>query len=162
MRVKGGGIVTGTPAEYNLVSFHPSGQVLDQFGRRDLRPERRTPEERRELRDKFRRTFQGALPKAQEEELYAQAADQPKPFFATNAFATDSAGRIWVATDRGNGNTTAVDVFSATGELEATLTFRDRVIKLAPRLPFVAVLVERRGGTSDGQSGVDVYRIAER
>jgi hypothetical protein len=114
------------------------------------------------LHEKFRRTFQGALPRAQEDALYERAADQPKPFFATNAFATDSAGRIWVATDRGNGNSTAVDVFSATGELEATLTFRDRVIKLAPRLPFVAVLVERRGGKSDGQFGVDVYRIAER
>ena len=85
--------------------------------------------------------------------------EKAKPYFGTWGFAIDADDRLWVATLRsGQLDSTRVDVFSAVGE-PVQMRVRDKVLALAIRDEFLAVLVERAGMAVAGMHGIDIYNI---
>ncbi len=159
VRAADGRIVMGGGSRYALLAFDTAGADRGSFGRPDLVPEPMSAAELDEMRQRMGRIFQGAVPPGEQRRLLERVAARPRPFFRANALAADAAGRLWVATERGEGSRTYVDVFDASGRLRGTVVLRDRVKKLAVRGALIAALVERRGGDGEGGQGVDVYRV---
>jgi hypothetical protein len=89
------------------------------------------------------------------------ALDEPQPYFGPNAFALDSAGRLWVVTNRLREGAAEMDVFDSKGTFVNTLIFRDAVTALAFSGSRIAALVTRTAPEIEGVQGIDLYRLAE-
>ncbi len=161
-----GEIIIGNPLTYRMTSFGPDGTPLRRFGRPELPLEMETAIEAATRSERLRRNLDGARGKGVSDELLSRMAGsaerlQEKPYFVQTALATDTTGRLWVATTRVTGGMTEIDLFDSTGRFVQTVRVFDRVRALAVRLPLVAVLVERLKGDEEGLDGIDLYRVRE-
>lgn len=152
--------------QYRIVVIDSSGVVRRSFGRPDLRPEYRTPAERQAQEERIDRAMQraGVTPPPEAAQMLRDARrqllDQPKPFLSAG-LSVDQAGRVWVPTPRGFGDSTEVDVFAPSGAFLQTVVLPHVVVAMAFRGPRFAVLSQHRGGDLDEQSEVDVYLIGD-
>lgn len=161
-----GEIIVGNPVTYRMTTFAPDGTPLRRFGRPELPVDMETPAEAATRSKLLRRDLDGARGGEVSDRLLSRLASQAekpraKPYFEPAALATDTTGRLWVATTRVTGGTTEIDLFDGTGRFTQTLRVPDRVRALAVRLPLVAVLVERLHGDEEGLDGIDLYRVQE-
>jgi hypothetical protein len=154
-----GRVLIARPEAYRIFAFDAAtGSVRQSFGRTDVERERPSEREAAESEEKLKRIFEtSGLPLTPE--LLTEARDRPKPFFLMHSFAADGDGRLWIATQRGAYGETQLDLFGADGTFLRTLAVRDRVLRIAVSGPYLAVLVERQSGASEGAEGVDVYRV---
>jgi hypothetical protein len=154
----------GRAATYRVVAFDSSGTVANVFGRPDLERQYPTPEQTAAARERNRRATanQPGPPPPEFREMMEEALRQPNPFFGPNAFAMDDEDRLWIATMRNVKDSTAIDVFTGSGELLHTVKVRDRVMGLAFRGSRVAIAVERLAEDVEGFQGVDVYEMGRR
>jgi hypothetical protein len=150
--------------QYRVVAFDSSGLVRRSFGRPELRPQFRTPDERRAQEERLDRAMQrmGVTPPPEAAQMLRDARrqllDQPKPFLSSG-LAVDQAGRVWVPTPRGISDSTEVDVFAPSGTFLQTVVLPHVVVALAFRGPRLAVLAQYRGGELDEQSEVSLYVV---
>lgn len=157
----GGRVAIGETSSYRWFIFDQAGSVVGRFGRPELEPEPLSDEEKQELEDQALRSMRrvGVEMNEQIRASLDLVKNRPQPFFRTPAVTTDGAGRVWIATQRGDRDSTKVDLFGPEGEFLGTVSMRDEVIRLAVRGSRVAALVRRHGGECDGCHGVDVYEI---
>lgn len=161
-----GEIIIGNPLTYRMTAFAPNGTPLRRFGRPEIPVAMETPAEAATRSGRLRRDLdgvRGSVASDRQLSLLANQAEKPraKPHFEQAALATDTAGRLWVATTRVKGGMTEIDLFDSTGRFVQTVRVSDRVRALAVRLPLVAVLVERLKGDEEGLDGIDLYRVRE-
>lgn len=158
-----GRVLVGNPNVYRIFAFDAAGQPAGEpFGRPDLSPELPSDDEVRERQGFSQRIAQmaGDVP-PEATEMLEKMARQPKPFYEMRAYAADSAGRLWIATRRGDGTRTEIDLFDGERVFIGTVQVPDRVKRIAVSLPYLAVLVERRSGPYEGHEGVDLYRVRD-
>jgi hypothetical protein len=157
-------VVFGEGMTYTLVKMSMDGRVLQSFGRPELPPQMPSPADLARMRDITRKMNATVDPEVarQVEPLLEDMKKRPKPHFAATALATDSAGRLWVLTSRGNGDSTFVDVFDPAGTFIGTVVLRDHVEAVAIRGDRLAAIVERRTAPLEGLEGVDFYHIGTR
>jgi hypothetical protein len=134
-----GGVRVGIGNEYRIVELDEAGAVRSTFGCPDLEAKPITDERIAARRE--------------------ASLGRPDPFFGPNAFATDTAGRLWVVTSRSGGHSTEIDVFSAGGRYLQTLELKANVTGLSFRGDRLAVLVTRTRDDIDGFNGIDLYRV---
>jgi len=152
--------------QYRFVGMDTAGVVRRTFGRPELPPEYRTPAERqadeeRALRAQQRGGFNPPPEAARMlRDMLQELLSRPKDYL-TSALAVDRTGRVWVASDRGAGDSTEIDVFSERGEFLQTVVVPHRVAAMSFRQARLAVLAQHRGGPYDGQREVSVYVVSD-
>ncbi|NIM50061.1 MAG: hypothetical protein GTN62_06960 [Gemmatimonadales bacterium] len=155
--------VFAQPNEYRIVEIDMDGVVRRTFGRSDVERQLRTPDEIREMEAAFKRMLSqaGYTPPPEVRDMMNEALRAPKPHFLIPSFASDELGRLWIATLRGGRDSTELDVFASGGSFLGTVAVAHQVRALAIRLPLLAALVQREEPTFEGQSSIDVYRVAD-
>jgi hypothetical protein len=155
-------VLAGQSLEYRIVALDSTGALRTSFGRPELEPDYLTREEKTEEHARRANASARRGPPPQEmTRALDDALDEPQPHFGPNAFVLDSAGRLWVVTNRQHEGATEVDVFDLDGAFLDTLTFRDAVTALAFSGSRIAVLVTRTAPEIEGVQGIDLYRLRE-
>lgn len=155
-----GHIYAGVGSEYRIVAFDSAGNVVGSVMRQAVTSSMPDTADVQRFRNRIEAATAGIGREVVEQQVQ-RYAETPVAFFGLTSLVVGPEDRLWVlrtpATD-----STALDLFSASGDYEGTLRVRDRVQAVAFRDSLVAVLVERASGNWEGLNSVDVYRVAMR
>jgi hypothetical protein len=153
-------ILAGQSMEYRVIALDSAGVVQASFERPELEQPYLTEEEKSaERRRMGEAAARGEPPAPGMRRMMDEALEAPRPYFGPGAFSLDTAGRLWVITERSRADSTEVDVFDRGGVFLKTLVLRDRVQVLAFRGSQVAALVTRTAPEFEGIPGIDLYRL---
>ncbi|UCC83062.1 MAG: hypothetical protein JSW46_19265 [Gemmatimonadota bacterium] len=153
-------ILVGQSMEYRVIALDSTGVVRKSFERPELEQPYLTEEEQAaERRRMGERAARGEQTPPGMRRMMDEALEAPRPYFGPGALSLDSAGRLWVITERSRADSTEVDVFDSDGVYLKTLVLRDRVQVLAFRESRIAALVTRRAPELEGIPGIDLYRV---
>jgi len=150
-----------SPQRYRIVVMDDAGTVLTTSERPEVEREMPSAEEVQALEESIRRQAATLSPAPSPEQLQMMLdmARVPKPYFRPTAFTADDQGRLWLATDRGDPQSTEIDVLDADGRYLTTLEVPHEVRGMSIRLPRLAVFVERKHGSLEGEHGIDLYEV---
>lgn len=146
---------------YRIVVMDDAGRHVDTFERPEVEREMPTEDEMREKEAVFRKLMATLNPPPPPEamEMAMTLIQAPKPYFRPHGFATDDEGRLWIATERGDGHSTLIDVLDGDGRFLTTIEVPHQVHAMAFRLPMLATLVEHKDGEFEGQFGIHLYEV---
>jgi hypothetical protein len=123
-----GTLLIGAPWRYELIEVQEDLTYVRRIAR-DLPRELPTEDDLAALRERLEATFKlasASFPESTIDQLIADKASEPKPPIVLSVIEVDPEGRIWVLTTRRADSASLVDVFSADGQLVATVALTGR------------------------------------
>ena len=156
-----GAYAFASPLRYRIVVMDDAGRHIDTFERPEVERVMPSEEEMREAEAKIRKMAATLNPPPPPEALesWMGMIRAPKPHFRYHGFATDDEGRLWIVTERGDAQSTAIDVLDSDGGFLTTMVLPHHVRGMAFRSSMLATLVERKGGDFDGQFAIHLYEV---